>query len=333
MVTQAVSSTRADEIWRDPAHLPHAIDAAGRIVFVSADIRKAQALPFLDGRERFWSTEGAALPPSDFATLTARAGERRALLHMAFAGSTMAARMLDVPGKTFAWRELAIEIALADALANGRATSAMQVAIDALLARQVAGAVPFSKPSNWANVLAPQWAATGARLVLMTMAPRPYLSAVFRGGRERMTYVLRSATHFSRVSPGSEALLAEAAASGGVNSLLPVARLALLALSLQYRLFSQTGQVLAIDADQFRADPAGQSLAMAEALVLPLDRADIAARFAHLSGRHAKSDRAYEPEAELAAIREIEQHHGAVFDRALEWARCRQLRFDLAPPA
>ncbi|WP_288486795.1 hypothetical protein [uncultured Novosphingobium sp.] len=326
--------TKAQAVWQDPALLPHALDAQGRIGFVHADLDAARRLAFLDGRAQFWTTDGPLLPAQDFAALAADAPPRRVLLHMAFGGSTLAARLLDVPGITRVWREPAIEIALADAIVLGGVGPTTPRVIDALLARPVAGETALSKPSNWANVLTPYWAATGAQLALMTMAPRPYLVAVFRGGRDRISYVLRSAAHFARMVRGGDALLAAAAQTSPQEppSLLPAARLALVSLDLQYRLFAGAGPRPGVDAATFKRDPVAGAMLLAQALELPLTEQQMAKRFTALADRHAKGGAPFDPAQESALDDEVERHHGSVFAHALDWAAEAGLRFSLSQP-
>ena len=68
------------------------------------------------------------------------------------------------------------------------------------------------------------------------------------------------------------------------------------------------------------------AMQVASMLALPIEPRAIADRARAMLGRNAKSpDRRYTAEEEAAANREVEKHHGAIFDDALDWAEAEGL--------
>jgi hypothetical protein len=329
MAARIMTGHSPRNVWADPTLFPHTIDAKGQIFFVRTRTERIRQEAFLDGRASFWEERGPKIAATAFERLTEPTPPRRLLLHMAFNGSTFAARALDVLGKTLALREPAIEIAIADLAVQGLLDPQVLPIVDALLSRPQGAQAVFSKPSNWANVLLPYWISAGARVALMTIAPRPYLTAVFRGGRDRIAYVLRSSAHFARAIDGSDALIqaASAAIRAGERPLAPAARLVLVALALQYQLFARAPDAIRVSADEIRAAPFAALARVRTALALPVDDLELEVSIRATSHRHAKAHIAYDPTAEARVDAEVESHHGATFDAALNWAAKAGLQF------
>jgi hypothetical protein len=249
------------------------------------------------------------------------------ILHVSFCGSTLLARMLDVPGRTIVYREPAFQIALADRHAAGEPVEALLLPSTAAFTRPVAGATAIVKPTNWANALLPVWAeARAIRPAFVTMAPHAFLTAVFRGGRERISFTPRVAEHLARVTEGGPTLIASAAGSS-TAPLERAAALVIAALALQCRFFADArrrlgcGNGCVVDAAEVFADPRAAALRVAAALGI----ADLTPASAET--RHAKGGAAHSTERERAANTAVQLGNRDTFARALPWAETERLSF------
>lgn len=325
-MTAVSADAAARAIVADPALIPHGIDESGNIAFERTTSAQIRAASFLDGREPIGTPAGVAAPAALARRLSA-VSPVPTILHVSFCGSTLLARLLDRPGRALVYREPAIQIALADRLVAGLPIAPALAVATALLGRPVDGDVAVVKPTNWANVLLPAWAEQRMIAPLfLTMSPRRFLTAVFRGGRDRIAFTLRAASHFAQGDPDGSTLFAAAVAQDE-EPLARAARLTLVALELQLRLFAaarmQLGSGPVMDEAEIRADPVAAAERAADifGLPAPLDPGPAIAA-------HAKdSARRFQPEAEAATNRAIEDHHGSTFDAALRWAARAELNF------
>ena len=299
---------------------------------VSGVIATADALrgaSFLDGREPIGAPGGSL----SFADLIGADGDAKGravpmIFHVSFCRSTLLSRLIDIPGATRALREPRVQIDQSDwltALAvRGDDADFLPVlrAITRLLGRAgPADEAAFVKPTNWANVLLPSLLADPAAVspVFVTMAPRAFLRAVFRGGRDRIAFTMRAAQHFAIARPDGARLLA-AAISHSADPLDRAARLTCLALRFQLELFGQD-PARCIDETEIGADPAAAAMRVAALLGLPLSHADIRDHAAAMLRHHAKApESAFDPAGEGAADQVVEQHHGQRFSAALRWS-------------
>lgn len=313
----------AAAVARDASLIPHAMPDDRHFAFrrvTPADLRRAS---FLDGR----MPVGEPAEVCPIAHLIAAAPTSQisvplpTIFHVSFCGSTLLSRLLDVPGDTQVYREPAIQIALADRLVAGMPVDTPLNLATQLLGRPVADARPIVKPSNWANVLLPAFtSARNVRPLFITMRPRAFLTAVFRGGRDRMAFTMRAANHFAKALPDGHAMMAEAMGADRVP-LAQAARLTLVALELQLRLFAsaqtQFGTDAILDEQDIRRDPQAATAFAADALGL----AHFVSGIAGESGAHAKDPaQRFSSAAEAQANDLIIAEHGPIFDAALRWA-------------
>lgn len=302
---------------------PHRVDGLhGDVEWVRTSAQRLRAATFLDGREIFWTAstvEGLAdrTPPD--------APPPGMIFHVGFCGSTLLARLLDQPGVALVLKE---PQALTDIASQAPQMGGPQV--EQLLRWTVpflAAAAPVAegclvKPSNWINGLAPALIAGGhvRRAVFVTMAPRAFLRAAFRGGRERLAHCLRLAELLGQSIAGGSALVQRASAATD-DPLDRAALLVLLAYRFQEQLLNEAeallpaGSGIRLDHAALIADPRGAAQRAGAALGLP-----DAVPTSFDAGHHAKdSTRRYSARAEEAANREVEHHHAGRFDTALEW--------------
>ncbi len=317
-----------DVLLAEPRYLLHRVDlAADRLTFVDTTRASLCAASFLDGRVAFGSGDPILVPLSRALAVAPRvAGPDRFVFHVSFCGSTLLARLFDVPGQAFSYKEPQALVDLADAGVSAPQDERFAPAIDLVLGQLrlqwAAGEATVIKPSNWVNAILPQLVAASRdmRFVLCDILPRDFLSAVFRGGRERIVYTLQCCNHIVRTYPDYTPYLA--AASRSADPLVNAAQLTLLALHLQHRAFDTVDPnaqhrlfhreiVSSVDACLSRAAD------ILDVTLSPQDRA--AAVDAH-GGSHAKSRCAFDILARDADDERIEALHGPRFDAALVWA-------------
>lgn len=320
----------AQPVGEDIAFLHRLDGVKGEAAYALTDRASLRGASFLDGRERFWreqrlvplQLEGGGTHPA-----------RRFVFHVGFCGSTLLARLLDQPGRVLALKEpqcLADVAGQRQRLAAGEGVAAIADLLDHALGRlgevgepEVAVVV---KPTNWVNSLLPELCAPGRveRALFVSMDRRAYLGAVFRGGRSRLEFCTRLAAEVAAVVPGGSALLVEAIERDG-DPLDRAARIVVLLHALQEKLFDD-----AIAANGWtsssRVDFAHLAQHPATVLrrarkVLGLDHLDDdPERPSLLMERHTKDpSNTYRPGSRLREDGEVETHHGARFDDALDW--------------
>lgn len=309
----------------------HRCDAVmGEAELALTDRARLRSVSFLDGRETFWR-EKRLVPLALTRAPDTRA--RLAVFHVGFCGSTLLARLIDRPGRVLVLKEpqcLADIAAQRAQIERGAAIGRLGAVLDHALGelgKVGDGEISIVlKPTNWVNTLVPALCRPGRieRAVFVTMDPRAYLGAVFRGGRDRIAFCTRLATEIAPVVPGGNAALA-GAIDGGGDPLDTAARIVALLHALQDAIFDA-----AIEANGWspkaRIDFA--HLAQHPAAVLRRVRAQLG--LAAVAGeqetvaaqleRHAKDPSSpFRPNRRLNEDAEVERHHAARFDRALDW--------------
>ena len=318
---------------RDPDWFLDRIDpAAGQARFIGSDVDRLSAAVFLDGRAPFASGQPRLLPLEQ---LTAQdAGEPlRLILHMSFCGSSQLAHLIGASGAGVVLKEPHALVDLADwrralvenDLADLRFVPALGAAAE-LLSRRWPGRGPtVLKPSNWVNNLVPDLIGQGGPMhaVLVTIDRRAFLRAVFRGGRDRLAFTARVASHFAAAARQSPRI--SGALAGVTDPLDQIARLALLAHHFQQRWFDtargSVANAATIDYAEIRDNV---QTALATALTALDLRASPESITAASEGRKAVDAKQPERRFSIAGQAEedevVEQHHADRFERALAWA-------------
>lgn len=291
---------------------------------------------FIDGRTDIWCGPAQRLKLEDF--LASEGGADfpvRMIFNIGFCGSTLLARLLDVPGRALVLRE---PNCLAD-LANQRAAADLRGEVldgsdDALAAslRHLSqpwrdGEEVLIKPSNWANnLLASLSSSTGLRPIFLTCGRESFVTAIFRGGPERVAFAARAAVHLSSAGAQAATLVAAALHSGG-GQLDQLARLAATLHEIQLRAFRVSaaaggwGEEHWVDFAELLEHPSAAAGRAAEALGVKLPPAAIDANAAVWAGRHAKDPQAeFSRKAESDQQGALEAEFGATIRDALEWA-------------
>ena len=297
----------------------------GRAVFLRSDRDRLGSAPFLDGRTAVSTEPEVKLPLS--ALETPDANPPRLIMHMSFCGSTQLAQLVDAAGAGLVLKEPQALVDLADwqrslveqQLSDERFGPALEAAAG-LLSRRWNGAPPtVLKPSNWANNLLPDLLRIdGARAVLVTIEARPFLRAVFRGGRDRLSFTARAAQHLAAAT--GQASLVRAAISETDDPLDRAARLALVTHEVQRRLFAAAA-CPSVDYSQIASNAADALRTAAGALGLSLsDEAAAQAVQTRASTDAKEPSRSFSSAAQDLEDAEVERHHGERLDRALDWA-------------
>jgi hypothetical protein len=317
----------------------HRLDSlAGEAMLVETDAARLRGATFLDGRETFWTDDRiVALDPAFL--LPRQPSPACFIFHVGFCGSTLLARLFDVPGSVLALKEPHCLVDIASqrvAVAAGRGIAPLDALLDhalGALARSTdsGGEALLVKPSNWVNSLLPSLCVPGRveKAVFVSMQQRDFLRATFRGGRDRLAFCARLAADLAKTQEGGAALLEEAI-GGAAAPLDQMARIVVLLHALQEGLFARAISARGWHRDEVWVDhaevvdnPKAVLARAGAALGLKAVRErEIAPRME----RHAKDQGlAFSPTQRAAEDEEVERHHAARFDAALAWARDRNL--------
>lgn len=318
--------TAIDDLLRDPSYFLHRIDPLANIVtFVPTTREQLSAATFLDGRTEF-STGAEQVVRLD-ALLQhcppAAAGPNRMIFHVAFCGSTLLARLLARPGKTHVLKEPNLLVDLADWKRRGadtRFAPALRMGLACLRRRWSQAEAVVIKPSNWPNNLLPDLLSdpAGMRAIAIAMEPRAYVTAALRGGRDRLTFLARTAAHLAPSLPEGEDLV-QSAIAATADPIGRAVNLALVALSLQLRLL-ETRIACAVAEREITARPGDAARKAGEALDLGLEDADIDAAVATCGAIDAKRPgHRFSVETRSEEDAEVKRHHGRAIDAALDW--------------
>ena len=307
------------EVVRDPHFLLHRIDSVERqFEFRPTTADALRDAAFIDGRTDIWAGPPVVLP---CAAVGAPGPDAvRAIFHMSFCGSTLLARLLDVPGKALALKEPNCLVDLADSKSSAGAdfNSVLIFALAMLGRRWVKDEQILLKPSSWANNLIDQFPAS-TRTVFVTIARDRFLEAVVRGGSDRLAFAARLAAHLAPfVEGGAERL--QAAIDAPVEPVGKVARLALAAHDFELRLFERAAAAEVIDFAMIEESPFEAASAASDALQLGLDESEIEANCDRWTNANAKADASFSAEQRAAENAQVRAAYGAVMDDALAWA-------------
>ncbi len=321
-----------ETLLAEPRYLLHRVDLAEeRLTFVDTTRARLAAVSFLDGRSALSESSSIVVPLSSALAVAPHViGPDRFICHVSFCGSTLLARMFEVPGRGFSYKEPQALVDLADSQAaatlagkvDTRIPSTLDLVLGQLRLRWANGEATIVKPSNWVNALLPQLASTSAnlRLVVCDIEQRDFLRAVFRGGRERIVYTLQVANHMQMAFPGYGDLLADASKSP--DPLINAACLSLVALHLQHRAFDMVDPIAGrrLYHREIIADPANALERAASILDVPLSEEERAVSVAAHGRLHSKFREPFDIGVRDAADDRIEALHGPRFDAALAWS-------------
>jgi hypothetical protein len=173
--------------------------------------------------------------------------------------------------------------------------------------------------------------------LFITSTKRDYLYALFRGGRDRIAYMLRSIEHLLKDNRrGAE--LWQQAFVGHNHPLELASRIALVGLHVQLQAFEEAmlrgrwGKGHLLSLTDIETCPVESCQLAASALELDLTESELRSAVDQRAGRHAKDPaHPYSPEQRRVENAQVEQAYGAVIDRALDWAALVGLKNDVRP--
>lgn len=337
-ITPKTGGASPPHLLDDPANFLHSIDIEqDQAVFFRTSTDLLRSASFADGRNaialsQLQRTSLSAMVAPEARTLVAD----RFLFNCSFCGSTLLARLLDVPGRSLVIKEPRCLTDLAawkifnlrDGKPLDRLRPSLEMARVALRRRFRPGEKVTVKVASQGNILLETLAEEPARLrpVFITISRASFLSAVFRGGADRMQYAAKIAWHMATGVPDGDALLKEAVKAGS-DPLRKAANLAILARYLQVGTFQRAALLggwnddHVIDFDAITQTPHEAATKAASALDLDIDARDIERNVERFADRYAKQPGlSYSTERQISADRAIFTEHRQVFDEALSWA-------------
>lgn len=308
-------------------------NAEAELIPTTAELLRKAA--FIDGRTEFACEPPKRVPLQRFlADEAARSPPLRIIFHIGFCGSTLLARLLDIPGRSLLLREPNCLADLANQYAANKGSGkAGEQSAEALAAAGRHLSRPWSehepvaiKASNWVNNLLPLLLEQPAHPLFLISSRRRFVTAVLRGGPARVAFVARAAVHLSSGDRKAAELVASALYADGDKD-GQLARLAATAHEIQMRQFRAAadkggwGAGHWLDQAELSSDPVRAAGRAAAALELQLPSESIEANVSAWAGRHAKQpSESFSYQEEAAAAAAVEAAHGAVLERALDWA-------------
>lgn len=324
------------QFFDDPANFLHSIDVDGdQAIFFRTNPQLLRDASFVDGRIPISTSPPVPTRLSEVIATQMPVVDRY-VFNCSFCGSTLLARLLDVPGRSLVLKEprCLTDIAawkiftLRDGLSVDRLGPALKLARAALRRPFASGEAVTVKVASPGNVLLDDLAkdASHIRPIFITISRARFLRAIFRGGVERMHYAATIAWNMAVGEPDGDAMLKEAVRAGA-DPLRKAANLAVLARFLQVGSFQRAARAggwnddNVIDFDLITKAPHEATLKAARILKLGIDDKDIERNVERLARRYSKQpDATFSVEQERFADRAVLAEHGQVFDDALAWA-------------
>jgi len=320
--------------WHSQVWFLHQIDCDKRKAYmVETDLQRLSGALFLDGRTDFTRGRAKVCDLSRYlADETSHpVAPTRMIFHMGFCGSTHLSRLIEEARCGVVLKE---PHSLVD-LANRRARAPISGEISKLTGRCInelhrvgAGFCDIIvKPSNWANnLLLPIALDRGPndRFITMSMEPRSFVQAIFRGGRDRLSFALAAVSHMATACDRERDL---ALALRGCETLEGAARAAVLLYVIQHALFARAAviapeAVLELRYEKLVADPMTTLQRAARHLNLFLDETRASAAVAIGAKRDAKCLKtSFSPDRQASTNDSVNAHYGSLIDDALAWGR------------
>jgi len=334
-ITEFASSFQLSE----PGTFLHSIDldADQAVLFKTSRDLLAEA-SFVDGRSDIALTAPESVELKEL--LNAPVGQEccdRYIFNVAFCGSTLLGRLLDVPGRSLVLKEpkCLTDLAAWKTLRrrSGRPTDglgpALRMARHALRRPFAAGEAVTVKAACWVNGMLEEFIGQAEKLLpLFVVIDRPgFLRAVLRGGPERMGHTARLAWHMASTSPADQELL-KSAAHSAPDEVGRAANLAMLAHHLQMESFERAmriggwGNERVIDFDLIARSPIQAATKACHALGLGLHQEEREHAVERHAGLHAKEPSIPFSTDELRGVdRSITAFHRRSIEGALAWAQ------------
>lgn len=331
------------EILESTSYLLHSIDVKkGTFDFLYTNRETLSSASFIDGRSSLSLDKTVWQVPIDDALEWHRLEPalnrpNRFVFHTSFCGSTLLARTLNIDTKSFSYKEPNILLQLAEIKAKeaglyrnrSQWRQLISFVLDQLKNRWSDVEATIIKPSNWVNsMLTDLMLENGeSRAVLLSNTPEEYLTAVFRGGSERVQYSYSLLRHLRTAFPEYSKVIVEVENSQS-HTVDLFMRLSLITYAIQARAFSRV-QALVDDEHQLSCrydDLLNNSskclTAVANTLDLRLSPTDLDSSIQKNFKHHSKvTDRPYNIKDIEAVNSQVNTQYRSNFDAAIDWYR------------
>jgi hypothetical protein len=322
----------------DPHFLPHRLWLDDdRVELIPTDRASLSSASFLDGREDFSTGPPVTISLHDLLSKTGHVpGPDRYIFHVAFCGSTLLSRLLDVEGRALLLREpqALVDVAVRWAAVDSGGAPDPNLplilgGVRALLRRRwQAGEPVVIKPTNWINNILLDLCSDrdAIRPLFLTTTRSAFIQAVFRGGSDRLAFAARAAVHLSSRGTGNAELIA-AALARETDQTGKLAGLAVATHEIQMRLFRDAiaaggwGTEQWLTMEDLVHDPLTTARRASRTLGLEIAPAALEENCARWTGRHAKQpDTPFSAVTEKAGNEAISAGYGDHIADALAWA-------------
>ena len=330
-------------VMDDPAWLLTGFDVNTReLTFVETTRETLASSAFIDGRtplSRSGKTATISLREASSQLRSVEIGDDidRLIAHVGFCGSTLLAQALDATAvcQTFKEPQVITEISALKTLRHPitQREDEWRRLLDVVKSqfRKAFGQrMAIAKLSNWPVNLLPDLIDANTRAVFLTAEPREYLLAILRGGDERVSFTLTFARKLRRDFLGVHSAIAELEADPRMTRWQLILRCALIVLRVQEQVFESVGGSaganLRLDGRDLLTSPDQTLAAVAEALALPLRRAERRRAIREAFSASSKQPwSSFDANAHAASNQKILDVFAGEIDLALRWYEGRSL--------
>jgi len=323
--------------FSEPKPFLHSIDLeAERAVVFKTNRKLLSEASFVDGRSDIALGAPESVKLTDLVSEPAPEMRDRYIFNVAFCGSTLLSRLIDVPGRSLVLKEPKCLTDLAAwktvNVRKGRPLDllapALRLARNALRRPFAAGEAVTVKAACWVNGLLDDFADRSDKLLpVFVVIDRPgFLRAVLRGGPERMTHTSQLAWHMASGDADREAMLKGAVESASDDT-GRAANLAMVAHHLQLESFKRAMQRggwdddRVVDFELISQQPSQAAMKACRALDIGLHFEEREMSVEENGGKHSKQPQiSFSAEKLKRVDRSILALHAKPFDSALNWA-------------
>jgi hypothetical protein len=331
-------------VMDDPAWLLTGFDVNTRdLTFVETTRETLASSAFIDGRtplSRSGKTATMSLREASSRLRGAQIGDGidRLIAHVGFCGSTLLAQALDATAvcQTFKEPQVITEISALKTLRHpitrdGEEWRRLLDVVKSQFRKAFGQRLPIAKLSNWPVNLLPDFIDANTRAVFLTAEPREYMLAILRGGDERVSFTLTFARKLRRDFPGVHAAIGALEADPRMTRWQLILRCALIALRVQEQVFEsvagKAGATMRLEGRSLLASPDQTLAAVAEALALPMRRAERRRAVREAFSASSKQPwSSFDASAHAASNRKVLDVFAGEIDLALRWYEERSLQ-------
>ncbi len=334
-------ASQRQEILQSTSYLLHSIDVKrGLFDFLYTKRETLSATSFIDGRSPMSLDQTVWQVPIEEALEWHRLEPKtnhpnRFIFHTSFCGSTLLARTLDVDTKAFSYKEPNILLQLAEIKAKEtelyRNREQWQQLIGFILnqlkSRWNDSEPTIIKPSNWVNSMLTELMLDNgeSKAILLSTSPEEYLTAIFRGGSERVQYTYSLLQHLKTAFPEYSDIISEVE-SGRLETVDLFMRLSLISYVIQARAFCRVrtlvdNQHLATcNYSDLLSDSIQCVTNVANVLDLPLSPIEIGNSIEKNFEHHSKvTDRSFSIEDMQTVNSQVNTLYRSNFEAAMHW--------------